>query len=167
MNEADNYIFRPYAPSDLNFLQNSWGSSFYMFSDIRHFIPPDVFHKYHRPIRENILNSAQATVIIACAKSDPDLILGWICVEKPSNFKGLLLHFIYIKQAFRGQGIARDLMAKSIGEIKPVIFSCLTRKAAKILHKNKEKFVDFFYEPEAIYGLNEQKGHWFESKRIS
>jgi hypothetical protein len=145
--EAD-YTLRPYKAEDLNFIQNSWGSSYYKGADYTDFMSPQEFNKQHRPIRENILKRPTATAIIACDAKDEDLILGWILIEKPKT-SGLLLHYLYVKEAFKGEGVADALLNKTLIET-PILVTHMTDKARKILRKKKDDFKNFFYAPDTI-----------------
>lgn len=77
--------------------------------------------------------------IVCASNNDPTLILGWIVVETPYEERGLILHYIYVKEAFKREGIGTELFNRAIVS-KPVLFTHLTEKASKILiHKNKDK----------------------------
>jgi GNAT superfamily N-acetyltransferase len=46
-----------------------------------------------------------ADFIVATPPDDKDLIIGWGCGEKP------VVHFVYVKPPYRGQGVARVIVA--------------------------------------------------------
>lgn len=48
-----------------------------------------------------------ATFLVACDPDDEDFIFGWSCAEGP------VLHYVYVKEAFRHAGVARALAAES------------------------------------------------------
>lgn len=137
------YTLRPYKESDLNLIQNSWGASYYKGSDYTDFISPKEFNKQHRPIREEILKRPNIAIIIACNKLDENQILGWILVEKPES-KGLIFHYLYVKEAFKGEGVSRELLKKALPE-KPIQVSHMTDKARKIIRKKNQFFKDYYY----------------------
>jgi len=146
--EADFYL-RPYRPSDINFIRNSWSSSYYKGADFVHFLSPNEFNRQHRPVREALLSKPNATVIVACGKRDDDLLLGWILVEK-TNDPGIHLHYIYVKEAFKGEGIFYELLDKALPE-KPIMVTHMTDRARKIIRKKKKDyFKDFVFAPDTI-----------------
>lgn len=144
----DIYILRPHRSSDLNFIQNSWGSSYYKGAEYNSSLSPKEFNLEHRPIREKILNNPNTSVIIACGKVDEDLILGWIIIEKPKT-KGTILHYIYIKEVFKGEGISESLLAQAL-KAKPILVTHMTDRARKIIKKKKYFFKDYVFSPETI-----------------
>lgn len=148
--EADKaYKFRPYIQEDLNFIQNSWASSYYKGASYHDHVSPEEFHAHHRPIREKILNKPDATIIVCASKEHNDLILGWILVELSKTGQSLFLHFLYIKEAFKGQKIASELIKMAL-PTRPVICTHLTERAVRIMSRNPNKFKDFSYGPHLI-----------------
>lgn len=137
------FSLRPYKPSDVNFIQHSWGSSYYKGADYLDYLSPKEFNEKHRPIREDILKKPNTACIIACDSKDEDLILGWILVEKPVG-NGLLLHYIYVKEAFKGEGISDELLKYALPD-KPILVTHMTDRARKIIRKKKNEFKDYLY----------------------
>lgn len=156
MSEADSlYILRPYKKEDLNFIQNSWGASYYKGAEYNEFLSPKEFNSKHRPIREEILLKPNSAVIVACNKKDEDLILGWVLVELPLSSaeipttKGIILHYIYIKQTFKGEGIANTLLKEALKQ-KPIKVTHMTDRAQKIIRKKASFFKDYQYAKDPI-----------------
>lgn len=141
------YSFRSYREDDIAFIQSSWGSSYYSGISYRQLITPDEFHKFHRPSRERFFSRPTATVIVCCANDDKDLILGWLALEKPSH--SLIIHYIYVKEAFKEERIASELL-NGISAQGEVLFTHLTEKAQKIIRNNKEKYKRFIHAPHLI-----------------
>lgn len=136
---------RPYKPSDLNFIQNSWGSSYYKGAEFLDYSTPKEFNDLHRPKREQILDDPTTAVLVCCGKEDEDLILGYIILQKSPE--GLLIHYIYVKQAFKGEGISEELLKQIKG---PVLVTHMTDKAMKIISKKQSRFKDFKFSKEPI-----------------
>lgn len=130
------YFFRPYKHSDINFIHNSWGLSYFQGGGNYVLLTPQEFHEFHRPIRDKILNSPRVAIIVACAKEDPELIIGYSIVEKPKESNGLILHYVYTKQAFKREGIATELIKRSCVE-RPILYTHSTIIAGKIINKFK------------------------------
>jgi GNAT superfamily N-acetyltransferase len=95
-----------------------------------------VFHEHHRPIRDRILyERGNATVIVCCSKEDPWLIIAWIAVEQLDD--SLTIHYVYVKEAFKGLGIARRLVNMvSKGDV--IYFTHLTDKMSKIAKARRD-----------------------------
>lgn len=64
---------------------------------------------YHR-VLEHILDLPSVTVKVACLLDDPDVILGYAIIGGEDT----VLHFVFVKSSWRGIGIARDLVPKTI-----------------------------------------------------
>lgn len=152
--EADKaYTFRSYVPNDVNFIQSSWGISYFEGTPGHKQLSPEEFHKYHRPIRERALANPNVAAIICQAKNDPDHIIGWILVEKPPETPFMLCHYIYVKSTFHGEGIARELVKIAL-PIRPVLFTHQTQKSKRIMKENwkakKNEFDRWFNVPHIV-----------------
>ncbi len=145
--EADKvYLFRPFVAGDLNFVANSWGSSYYKGALYQRHLSPEEFHKHHRPIRDKFFANPNGAIIICASRSDENIIIGWAAVEKPEA-AGLILHYVYVKQAFKGWGIANELIERALPE-RPILYTHLTERADKIMYSNGDgRFKDFYYSP--------------------
>ena len=91
--------------SDMRFVTSSWLKSFrdgYFANTVGN---TTYYPQQHKVLEQLIPRS---TVIMAVSSEDPDHIFGWICYSKLSGF--LCLHYIYVKQPFRGHGLARRLL---------------------------------------------------------
>lgn len=154
--EADDnvpYTFRPHLINDLPFLHSSWGKSYYEGVNGHKLLSPEEFHIHHRPIREKILSRPNVAIIICASKEDLGHIIGYIIVEKPPQSRGLILHYIYVKQVFKREGIAHKLIQMAITE-RPVLYTHSTIIAGKIVNKFKargrEELERFFHAPHLI-----------------
>jgi len=109
-------LIRPPAAEDLPFIFSSWLKS-YRDSDCAKHIPNEPYFRFHHKIVESILSRASesgtATIKIACLADSSENILGWLVSEGP------VLHYVYIKNAFRRLGIA----SKLLGDYRPQIYS--------------------------------------------
>ena len=89
---------------DGNFIYHSWGNSYReaalgAWGDI----PKATYYKRVR-LRIDTLLKRGAELKIACDPDNQDIILGWMCAESP------VLHYVYVKEAYRKQGIALTLL---------------------------------------------------------
>lgn len=90
---------------DGNFVFHSWGNSYRdaalgAWGDI----PKATYYKRVRGRIEALIKRG-AELKIACDPDDANIILGWMCAEAP------VLHYAYVKEAYRRQGIALSLLA--------------------------------------------------------
>lgn len=101
------FVVRPVAKDDWALIYSSWKKSHRgrRKERQRSAVPPvEYYHRMQRRI-DACLAREGAEVIVACDADDPDFILGWACVE------GDVLHYVYVRQAARGLGVARKLLA--------------------------------------------------------
>ena len=67
-------------------------------------IPPSLSLYYHDIILKKILTNC--TLLVACDPEDPDVIWGYVAFDP----KDPVLHFVYVKGAFRRMGIGTRLL---------------------------------------------------------
>ena len=145
------FLFRPYSNTDIPFLHSSWGESYYKGGGYIQHLTPQEFHATHRPIRECFFMRPTATAIVCAATSDPNTILGWIALEKPAESRGVIIHYLYVKESVREQGIATALIdAATDHEQGPVMFTHKTHRASVIMQKKQNRFWKFEFFPHLI-----------------
>jgi GNAT superfamily N-acetyltransferase len=118
---------------DLNFVFSCWLRNYKHASLFAKNIKNDVFYKWHQKAIERIIERG-AQIRIVHPAGDPETILGFACLElwdqKP------LIHFVYIKKAFRGMGLAKQLLPEAA---LPGTYSHMT------------KILDLTRHPELVY----------------
>ncbi len=94
---------RPAADADAGFVLNSWLKSYRASMTV---VPSSqYFSRFgHRGLVMDLMG--RQPIVVASWDEDPAVIVGWSCGE-PSK----LLHYVYVKQAFRRQGIGTRLVA--------------------------------------------------------
>lgn len=108
---------------------------------------PEEFHAFHRPLRDRFFAKPNTTVIVCSAANDPWHIVGWIAVEVlPRAF---VLQYIYVKSAFKGEGIARDLIKRAIPS-SPVFYTHITERAARIMAAKTKDLSGFRHIPHLV-----------------
>lgn len=143
--EADsNLVYRPYCADDVAFVYSSWGRSYYKGSGAHKQISPDEFHSFHRPIIDKFFSRPAATVIVVHHADEPSVIIGWIAVEILQT--KLMIHYIYIKATFRRRGLLWEMINR-IDPVKPIVFTHLTTRFARIMARNPDKYQRFKYLP--------------------
>jgi hypothetical protein len=95
------FDIRPARPLDIPFIYETWLKSYKHDSAFGKSVRSSVFFPAYGEVIDNILLSS--TTIIACHPEEPDIILGYL-VYSPT-----ILHYVFVKEAFRGLGIARTL----------------------------------------------------------
>lgn len=119
---------------DLPFIYSTWLRSFRNNSLFAKEIKQDLYYKYHKQVVERILNRNPIAYIIT-PKDGESTILGYVIAEWCGP-KELVMHFAYVKKAFRGFGLADRML----GLIKPSLkyVSHLTKSSRKFLKKNSD-----------------------------
>lgn len=102
----------------------------------------------HREVIEAALGSAD--VRVATLADAPDVFLGF-AVGRPG-----VLHFVYVKDQFRGHGIARGLVEAVLG-LPPGRRACfvdvvLTHRTARVVRAIRAKFPRMRYNPYLVMG---------------
>jgi GNAT superfamily N-acetyltransferase len=95
---------RPGRPADARFVLDSWARSFRR-SPFAGCVPEDLYPSVVRATATRLL--ATGTLEVACNPDEPDQILGW-ALREPGR-----LHYVYVKDPWRRDGIARDLLARA------------------------------------------------------
>lgn len=120
-------------PEDLDFILATWLRTYRHHSQFAKKISNPVFYENHQKIIERILERG-AQVRVVHPVGEPDTILGYSCLENNNNIP--VVHFIYIKKAFRDFGLAKKLVWETEG-----YFSHLTDNLDLSLHPK------FVYNP--------------------
>lgn len=145
--EAGSIIFRAHTSEDLAFILDSWGSSYFKGCSVHKRLSPNEFHEFHRPQRMRFFSKPNTTCIVASPSDDPWHIMGWIAVEKIAS--GLILHYVYVKDAFKNQKIAQQLIQRAL-PTQPVFYTHITERAAKIMARKGEFFSAFKHVPHLV-----------------
>lgn len=94
--------------TDLPLIFSSWLKS-YRKSDFGKRFTNEIYFDGHKKVIERVL--ARSKVVIAGDVDDPTQIYGWVCFEEnPVR----VLHYVYVKQAYRALGIASLLIERFI-----------------------------------------------------
>lgn len=123
-------LIRGRKPEDTPFITSTWlkgqlyGNSFFSAVD------PDTYYSHYSKYLEHVLADPMVDVAVACLPGEPDIILAYIV------FKGPGIAWAFTKKAWRGQGIARQLIE---GRPISVVYS-LTKPGQAIMLKKGWKF---------------------------
>lgn len=99
-------VLRDVIPEDINFIRATFLKGTYYGSEWTAAISKDVFFTQYAKVLDNLL--LVANIKIACLSDAPDVILGY------SIYHQNILHFVFVKKAWRLQGIANKLVPLGI-----------------------------------------------------
>lgn len=97
---------RAFNEPDKNLILSSWLKSYRDAPEVVD-VPNELYFSAQQMLIGYI--ASQADVMVACAHDNPDEILGWVCYQKGPQ-DSLVLHFVYVKKAFRCFGLGTKLM---------------------------------------------------------
>lgn len=102
---------RLFVESDRGFVFHSWLKSFKN-SHYAGVIPMHHYYKVYTEALNDILSREGTEVVVATNPEESDArheIFGWCCAERGPGHPPVL-HYIYMKQAFRHNGIAKEML---------------------------------------------------------
>ena len=98
-----------------------------------------LYHKHYATI-ERILS--RAATLIATLPGEPDVILGYLVVEKLEDPQARpVVHFLYVKGPWRGNGVAKFLM----GDLDPN--KCVCSHLSRAVQDRLDDFPGLVYAP--------------------
>ena len=119
--------YRPAEPPDIVFVVSSWLSSF-RGAHAAGLINMADWPQVMTPQIQQVLNRPGCQTYVAYAPNERDHIsdlYGWMACEPDNDVP--LVHYVYIKRAYRKMGIARGLMATAgIDPYEPYAYTCKT-----------------------------------------
>lgn len=133
-----NVLIRESLESDTNFILSSWLKSFRNSQAVRGMDNEEYFTGQELVIKK-ILHKSITKVIVN--PEDEDQILAYMTVET-KNHKAIV-HYIYVKQTFRGFGLATKLI-KAFALHDPIYFSHMTPAAKHLSKKHNAKYNLYF-----------------------
>lgn len=126
---------RPFQFDDLPFIFSSWLKSLRWGNSYFQAIEQDSYFKgQHRAI-ERVLGDPKTTVKVACLSDASEVLVGY------SVYTGDVLHFVYVKEDWRGISLAKDLVPKNIKTV-----SNFTRVGLSILRKHPGVIINPYKE---------------------
>jgi ribosomal protein S18 acetylase RimI-like enzyme len=112
------FFIREVTQDDRPLIFATWLRSFKHGSSWPRHIPDRLYFDAHHSVIDALL--ARSTVRVATPPDEPEVILGWSVVETSPSMS--VIHYIYVKPAFRQAGIARALLS-TLPESIPVYYS--------------------------------------------
>lgn len=102
-------------PGDENFIYSTWLKGMYYGNEFVRWVPEPAFFFNYRKVIKAILALPRARVKVACLKTDPNEILGYVVMEDNEGFT--TLHWAFTKELWRKMGVAKKLMPATISEV--------------------------------------------------
>ncbi len=122
--KSDLLHIRPGEFDDLPFIYSTWLKGLRWGNPYFKQIDQDSYFKGQHRIIEGVLKNPATNVSVMCTKDELGVIIGYAVST------GKTLHFVYLKQEWRGQGLAKDLVPKDFNTV-----SSFTRVGLSILKK--------------------------------
>lgn len=116
---------------DINFIYSTWLKSYKQDSLIGKSCRTGLFFREYRYVIDKILADPTTMVLIACHKTEPAVIFGYLVCEPTA------LHYIFIKEVFRRLGIATELCKVASPASDPLLYHThRTSMLDRINHKS-------------------------------
>lgn len=101
---------------DVPFIHSTWLKSLRYGNDWFKQIDQKAYFREYNKVIDRILAKPTTLIKIAHLADDPEIILGYAIFE-PGVSRETILHWVYVKQAWRRIGIARLLIPDNVGTI--------------------------------------------------
>lgn len=137
---AQVYELRTRREADTAFIMATFLRGLYYGNEHYKLIPKQVFMDNYKRVVEMILENS--TVVVACLREDPDVILGYSILAA----NGAVAHWCFVKAAWRGRGIGRSLVPASLMAITHFTHN-KTETAADGLSRWLKKFPNCIFNP--------------------
>ena len=133
LDKNDLVMIRDAIPEDKNFIFATWLKGLRFGNDWYGLIDSKVYFRVYHDLIEVLLAKPNTTVKVACLKEDPRVLLGY------SVYSSTRLDWVHLKKAWRGIGLAKDLVPNNIASV-----SHLTSVGRSILKKYDKVIFDPF-----------------------
>lgn len=133
-------------PADIPFIASSWSKSYQSSAAVRNVRTSLYFDRQKQTIL-HLLQRSQCLVI--CLREDEDAILGYVVFEKD------VLHFVYVKEAWRKHGIATRLVSAAGLDIPNARYSHRAEGENKSIEKIlRSKLPNWKYDFWSVFWLD-------------
>ena len=133
----DKIKIRPMTEGDFNFVISSWLKSYkYSGTAVRRMIDR-VYYDAYEPIVKSLIK--RSDVYIACLRSDPDAIVGYLAIERVEDHD--IIHYCNIRDIWQKMGIASYLIEAAQPQ-NMTYFTHWTSPIQSLIHK-----IPYVYQP--------------------
>ncbi len=101
-------VIRGGTQDDMSFIYSTWLRGLYHGSNYYSEIDRQAYFKNKSRDIRNTLLKASSSLRIACIADSPEVILGYAVLDWANTTP--VLHWVYVKSAFRGKNIAKQLL---------------------------------------------------------
>ena len=133
LEKNDLVMIRSAIPEDKNFIFATWLKGLRFGNDWYGLIDSKVYFRVYHDVIDNLISRPNITIKVACLKEDPKVLLGY------AVYSGTRLDWAHVKKAWRGIGLAKDLVPNNIASV-----SHLTGVGRSILKKHNNVVFDPF-----------------------
>jgi ribosomal protein S18 acetylase RimI-like enzyme len=106
----ENVVLRDGTELDDNFIYSSWLKSYKRSAGP---IPFRWYYKIYQTVLDRLFKRPPIKVRVACFRTRPEQIFGYVVFEEHEGTP--YIHYLYIKDAFRGMGIGSALLSDATG----------------------------------------------------
>lgn len=124
LNKNELVTVRDYKPEDKNFIMSTWLKGLRYGNDWFEAIDSKIYFEFYNKVLEVILSRPDTVVRVSCLIEDPEVILGY------SVYSPTLIHWVFVKRAWRSIGLAKSLVPEDIKTV-----SHLTTVGKSIIRK--------------------------------
>lgn len=114
VSKRDLIAIRPGVEDDRNFIMSTWLKGLRYGNDWFELIEASVYYENYQKALDRLLGLVVTEVRVACLKDSPDVILGY------AVSRGKTLDYVFVRKAWRGIGVARDLVPSDINTVSHV-----------------------------------------------
>lgn len=132
---SDLFCVRPPTMKDYPFIMQSWTRSYAREVDPGPLYPRAIADAVHASV-QCLLARPGVQLAVATNPSNPWFIFGYVCFERTPD--GPILHWVYVKDLYRGVRIGSDLVAYARGDTPgPLSITYRTKAAARLVPEAK------------------------------
>ena len=134
------FSFRPAEPDDRSFIVHAWVSS-YQLANAAGLIAMDRWWSVFAPEVERIIDRPTSRTVVAYKRDEPDRIAdlqGFITVDTDDEEWSPVVHYCYVKEAFRRAGRARALFeAAGVDPGRPFSYTSTNATVSRLYQARK------------------------------
>lgn len=127
---------RPMQAADENFVIHSWlKANWDLYASKLPGIDRDAYYRGQQGVIVRALDRPLSEVLVVTPRGDGLTIIAWVCSEKMPHHPETILHFVYVKEAFRDMGIAGLLVRAAGMDPERLVYTHTNKRAAKIMSR--------------------------------
>lgn len=131
------YNIRPATKDDHNFILATFLRGIYYGETFFSEVPKALFMSKYKQVAQALVLDKSTVIRIACLPDDSDVVIGYSI----TNNNDTTLNWVFIKKAWRGKGIAKNLLPNTLTSLVPQHAT----KQGFILTKNLNLTLNPFY----------------------